>query len=880
MNDYEIIFMSVRTQLQKLEPPLESDKIKNLVGQMKSLIEKREDNLIALNFLGIPDSANLHEDEWFRMIRDLEMHFDVKMDKGFLIQGEDQQKRDTTWWTNKGKSDSPLFYWSRYKELINNAYPPDVIRTIDVDTDVVMNNIANPIESKFDCYGMVVGHVQSGKTANYSALISKAIDAGYKFVIVIAGGINNLRNQTQIRINEAIIGFQNGLPVGVGRLGDAKNSNKPSSLTTEIQDFDKTYATKMKGTLNFDIVNVPVIMVIKKQSNTLSNVIEWLEANYKGKISNHAMLMIDDESDYASVNTGGEDDPTTINKKLRKLMGLFDKSAYIAYTATPYANIFIDYKASNDDYGRDLFPSDFIVALNAPDNYFGANMVFTHNYKKHIVHINDNEALLPLKHKKDITIQGLPESLKEAVRVFIINIAIRYLRGQTGKHNSMLIHVSRFTKIHIQIAYYIEEYLKDLANDMVAYGALVSASKYSILIKSIEETFYKIHDDVEFEWGRICSTIAESIKSIQVREIHQDAKLILDYSNSQINVVAIGGASLSRGYTLEGLNVSYFMRTTKMYDTLMQMGRWFGYRIGYGDICKVYMMEQMGDNFRDIIEATDELFNDFRQMAEAKKTPDDFGLSVTQKPESALQVTANNKMRHAIDYFFDMNLDGSEKETTCLKKDATIRKKNLKVTEKFIKSLIDDDSIKQDKLTKKILWRDVNRNIILNFLTEYEVFAANPVYISSKMPIDFIKKYVLEIETNWDVLLAEGTGGVFDNGIIKFNKEFRSMEDKGSYIQAMNRHISTGSLEKVLFTNEESKGKTRVELREIMNKPLLTIHILDVKTESEIFDNLVAFGISFPGGIKSSGRVIRGKINKVYVDQIIDSMKEEIESDE
>ncbi|WP_273327757.1 Z1 domain-containing protein [Vallitalea guaymasensis] len=889
MNDFEQVYIFVKQRLQTFDQPLEKGKIREIVLQTKELLAN-----ITLSHLGLPSADNLVDEDWERMIRELEMHFDVKMPEGSIIQGKDQQKRDTKWWSEKEKGNNDLYYWNRYKEYIGQNFAPEVIRTIDIDTDVVMNNIADPKLSQFTTYGMVVGHVQSGKTANYSALISKACDAGYKFIIVIAGGINNLRNQTQVRINEAIIGSQEGKLVGVGKLGGTKSEKTPSSPTTTTQDFNKRDADKLMGLFNFETINVPVIMVIKKNTNTLSNVIKWLKAKYKNKIAKHAMLMIDDESDYASVNTKGEDDPSTINKKLRQLMSLFEKSAYIAYTATPYANIFIDYRVDNDNLGLDLFPKDFIVALNAPDNYFGAKKIFLNKYDNYVRHIQDNGGVLPLKHKKDTEILSIPDSLKEAVRVFLINIAIRNLGGQSGKHNSMLVHVSRFTNIHVKVAFYIEEYLNTVIDEVVSYGLLDNASKYSTYIRSLEETYNKEYNEVDFKWKDILNEadfkwedilneISNFIKSIIVREVHQRAKIPLEYLEGEpLNVIAIGGASLSRGYTLEGLSVSYFLRTTKMYDTLMQMGRWFGYRIGYEDICRIYMKKLMGRSFSYIIEATEELFENFRRMAEAKKTPNDFGLSVTQHPHSSLQVTANNKLRHTTDYYFNMNLDGSEKETTCIDKDEKILTCNLQVINTLIHKLEKNPLYKRDG--DKYLWKDVDKELIIEFLDKFKVYSKNPVYYSSKMPIEFIKTYALEVDKKWDILLPTGkqANEEYDNGDILFKKEKRTgMKDEEIYLEANQRHISTGTLEKVLFSADEAKGKSRRDLRAMMEKPLLCLHVMDVTTkDGDEYSNVPAFGISFPGDVDDDPNIVKAKVNQVFVDRLIADLKDESEVDE
>lgn len=232
--------------------------------------------------------------------------------------------------------------------------------------------------------------------------------------------MNNLRDQTQVRMNEAFVGKDKGVPVGVGKLGNMKAEMLPISLTTAEQDFNKQDADRNKQGINLDNIKSPILIVIKKNSKTLLNVINWLKAQYRNQIARHAMLMIDDESDYASINTKSEDDPTIINKRLRELLQLFHKSAYVAYTATPYANIFIDHEARNEDVGKDIFPKDFIYAIKAPTNYFGAAKIFLDPGLKHIIPIKDYTHTLPLTHKKDDPLKSLPDSLFEAIRHFLL----------------------------------------------------------------------------------------------------------------------------------------------------------------------------------------------------------------------------------------------------------------------------------------------------------------------------------------------------------------------------------------------------------------------------------------------------------------------------
>ncbi|CAA6802168.1 MAG: Endonuclease [uncultured Sulfurovum sp.] len=813
---------------------------------------------------------DLSKNDFERMKRELETSFDVKMEEGLLIQGEEQQDRDNSWWTGVVKQDIENYYWYRYKKYLKKSLPTDVVRTIDIDTDIIMNNIENPRIDNFNRYGMVVGHVQSGKTANYSSLICKAADAGYKFIVVIAGGINNLRNQTQERINESFVGRDKGNPIGVG-IGDSSLNKLPISLTTKEKDFDINDANRNSQGTNFETNTTPILLVIKKNTRTLDNVIKWLEEVYNNKISNHAMLMVDDESDYASINTKDEEDPTAINKKLRKLLSLFHKSVYVAYTATPYANIFIDHEAGHDNLGRDLFPKDFIYALNAPDNYFGARKIFLGGDRKYLVTIDDYLDDIPSKHKKDFELPSIPQSLYDAMRVFVINIAIRSLRGQEKSHNSMLIHATRFTDVHRKFALHVEEYINSIVVDINSYGRLENSITFSCLIQELKNTFELRYINLEFSWDEVLERICSTIETVVVREVHQKTSVPLEYRKDRVtNAIVIGGTSLSRGYTLEGLSVSYFLRNTVFYDTLMQMGRWFGYRVGYEDICRVYMPESMIDNFGRIIEATEDLVKDFKLMSEANKTPNDFGLAVKQHPDSVLQVTARNKQKNVQEFIFNMKLDGQAKETSWLSSSIDDRKNNLLVVETIVKKL--QDNYQVEYVGNNLLWRSVDRQNIIEFLNNFKVYQTDALGISARMPIAFVEKYAKTRNIVWDVALYSGKGESYIINDITLNKEVRQATLKNNdYIEIKNRQVSTGNSESIALDSITRKnlGSNRKVIRKNIKNPLLQLHILETNEDS----TLVAFGISFPGDILSNDETINMKINTVYYKSLLEDLE-------
>lgn len=870
MSSYEKIKIHVFEKLQKKQEEksiLNVDDIDEEIENVKKLLSIPDVKEILFG----REEITLSKDDFLRIKRELETNFDVKMEEGLLIQGEEQQDRDNSWWTGAVKQDIENYYWYRYKKYLKKSLPTDVVRTIDIDTDIIMNNIENPSMDNFNRYGMVVGHVQSGKTANYSSLICKAADAGYKFIVVIAGGINNLRNQTQERMNEAFIGRDNyGNQVGAGK-GSSILQKLPISLTTIERDFNKQDADRNSQGSNFDNTSTPIVLVIKKNTSTLTNVIKWLENQYKNRIDHHAMLMIDDESDYASINTKDEENPTAINKKLRKLLSLFHKSVYVAYTATPYANIFIDHEAGHDNLGRDLFPKDFIYALNAPDNYFGARKIFLDVDRKYLVSIDDYLDDIPSKHKKDFELPSIPKSLYDAMRVFVINIAIRSLRGQEKSHNSMLIHATRFTDVHRKFALHVEEYISSIVVDINSYGRLENSITFSCLIQELKNTFELRYINLEFSWDEVLERICSTVETVVVREVHQKTSVPLEYRKERVtNAIVIGGTSLSRGYTLEGLSVSYFLRNTVFYDTLMQMGRWFGYRVGYEDICRVYMPESMIDNFGRIIEATEDLVKDFKVMSEANKTPNDFGLAVKQHPDSVLQVTARNKQKNVQEFIFNMKLDGQAKETSWLSSSIDDRRNNLLALESMVKKLQDNYQI--EYVGNNLLWRSVDRQNIIKFLNNFNVYQTDALGISARMPIAFVEKYAKTRNIVWDVALYSGKGESCIINDITLNKEVRQAILKNNdYIEIKNRQVSTGNSESIALDSitRKSLGSNRKAIRKSIKNPLLQLHVLETNEDS----TLVAFGISFPGDILSNDETINMKINTVYYKSLLEDLE-------
>lgn len=597
-------------------------------------------------------------------------------------------------WLSDKRGKMSWDFWGRYRTYLeqDKGFPPSVVDRLDRITDSTLEKLEDPTRTgHWDRRGMVVGQVQSGKTANYTGLICKAVDAGYKLIIVLAGMHNSLRSQTQFRLDEGFLGrdtklsrvfTQNNGQIGVGSIPTRKML-AAHSLTSSADDGD--FKRNKAKSVAVYIGSDPVILVVKKNKSVLNNLLTWVQATVgqadeSGKriVHNIPLLLLDDEADNASVNTNpllkdeaGEplkdQDVTAINGLIRKLLSSFKQSAYIGYTATPFANIFIYPAGETDEHGEDLFPRSFIINLPTPTNYVGPAEVFglhenrdlgfDENDGLPIVRlVDDSENLIPSSHKKTLEPQELPPSLNEAIKVFILACAARIARGQTTAHNSMLVHVTRFTSVQKTIYDLVLGELTSMKRRLEFGDGNRSPNLLDELHELWERDFIPTTVEIKekicderiqvMHWDKVMIHLHEAAAKIDIRLINGTAADVLDYYDhpNGVNVIVVGGDKLSRGLTLEGLTVSYYLRASRMYDTLMQMGRWFGYRPGYIDLCRLYTSQELADWYRHITMASEELRMEFDKMALAGLTPMDFGLKVQTHP-GGLMVTGASKMR-------------------------------------------------------------------------------------------------------------------------------------------------------------------------------------------------------------------------------------------
>lgn len=852
--------------------------------------------------------TEISDDEVELTVAKLEERFDINMTLGVAFEAEDYVP-----WLEEKRGDIDWFYWERYKRhLVSSGFPPKVVTQLDLVTDTIIDHLENPEkEGDWSRKGLVVGHVQSGKTANYTGVINKAADAGYKVIIVLAGILSALRSQTQERMDEGFIGVDSSsqldnIPLIERLVGVGKYSHKhvPVSFTTTVHDFKNNIAQQIRsGIGNF---NQPVVLVIKKNKAILQNLINWLKNNNLN-LDQFPFLLVDDEADHASINTNKEDsDATAINSKIRELLKLFRQNMYLGYTATPFANIFIDPENRDEMIGDELFPRDFIISLDAPTNYVGSRRVFSSDSDLNMVReIMDFEDLLPSSHKKDFEPEALPNKLEEAIRVFVLIRAIRILRGQELKHNSMLINVSRFTNVQSHIKLLVHDYVDELRRNIINHYALEqSLALNNKFLKSLKSTFDEEFLATEFTWEQVQATLKKSVSPIKTIEVNASkSSEPLDYSKENYpngrSIIAVGGLSLSRGLTLEGLTVSYFIRNTQMYDTLMQMGRWFGYRDGFAELCRLYMPCEAIAWYEHISDVTEELRDEFKRMEHAKLTPEEFGLCVRSHPESLI-VTARNKMRSGTDVLRQISLFGRHVETTVLGTSPKLLDDNKSALLSLIQSLLKNNTLEKAK-NSNYLYTEVSDDLVKRFIDTYSNHPAS-IMTESKPILDYIGK----INCSWDVQLisnskphdidkALSVGSVVMHPLMRTVTQYKQTK---SAITSSNKRFGSPSWEKAgidknvitehLAELNESKSLTGKVLRKLRKRPLLTVYLLDCQiketNEPALEQTALAWSISFPGaaGEGKPDNLVKYVVNTTWWKQEFGGLfdeEEELESD-
>lgn len=908
----------------------------------------------ALSFLGL----NADNDEMKDLIQDLEYEVSVHHTTGSVIYNDYENSHD--WYSNLTLEKQP--FWDRYRRFLmeKTSLGERCINLLgDKTLPAILNCLENPnedFEGKRLRRGLIIGDVQSGKTSTYIGLICKAADAGYKVIILLAGTTESLRQQTQERIDEGIIGYtfpkdnsvKTGVKVGVGEY----TKRRPASAFTSVQR-DFVGGTDKLATSIHSHKSI-VIFVCKKNVSVLTKLYNWLKEQNLDTVKGYVdapMLLIDDEADNASVNTKiDETDPTKTNKYIRNICNLFKTSTYVGFTATPFANIFIDPDSIDSMKQADLFPEDFIYSLPTPSNYIGAKRLFYSNgdcysnlrfiadidepdytseeYKEMIK--NDIESLnsgpFYFLHKKEW--DGiLPDSLRESILCFFIANTIRDLRGHASAPRSMLINMSRFVKVQRVIKDHVES----------IYTSVLHSVKYDFNADQSKNTQIPLYTELASLWKKHFlhvkdvtskrvldkTALLNAIENIQVIVVNgSKSSSKLDYkANPKLRVIAVGGLALSRGLTIEGLLVSYFYRNTATFDVLMQMGRWFGYRNKYDDIFQVWTSQASAVWYAEIAESSEQLKEDIKKMFEQRLKPKDFGLKVRDNC-AQLQITANNKMRSASEYYMRISYYGAIYDTPYLSLNAENNQQNIDEVNSLVQNLFTSGyeycfaDVKRhtgdDPLNKNIhdsrYFANVPKSVVREFLTKINCSLLNMNFNTDNI-ISFIDNPDNTGLDYWDIVFEGGDGSqmwqIDKLSNIKCIK--RAIYDHGNAVQISSRRRILGTREgkfclhqQEIQSAEESckkawaeQGVSKEEITEksipakayfqyLKNrKPVLIIMSIEVekkeedptKPNSKAFkkfiennqnNQLIAFAIGFPG-VRNEENAISFKVNRTWL---------------
>jgi hypothetical protein len=799
------------------------------------------------------------------LIEELEQIFTVWSNDPTAI-GNDS---DHVPWLTQRRADIDWRFWNRYRLfLINRQHlAPAAIETVEKVSDEVLARIEDPQrDGAWGRRGLVMGNVQSGKTATYAGVICKAADAGYKVIIVLAGLHNNLRSQTQVRLDESFLGYKAAPPSSQGAtfeptgVAEYGTNAKADSVTNrnENGDFNRHVAK------HFGIHpgGHPLLFVVKKNATVLRNLLGWIHASADSTDPetgrkfhrNIPVLVIDDEADQASVDTkmgavdenGQRDedhDPTKINRLIRSLLFSFAKSAYVGFTATPFANIYIHEQARTRELGDDLFPRSFIINLPAASNYTGAARVFG-IFEDEDAGLEAVRALPIVRFVDDHADSAAPDetegwmppklvaktghvpmykeqrtvapSLRKALQCFLLSTTVRQLRESGPLFNSMLIHVVRYTNVQEIVKEEVERELTDLVHRL-HYG---DGSRSPSLLDELRTVWNEDYTPTTAALGTVFAlppwtdmkgALPRVAATVKVRSINGSALDALDYEQHRdtgLNIVAVGGDKLSRGLTLEGLTVSYFLRSSRMYDTLMQMGRWFGYKEKYVDVCRLFTTEELYAWFQHIAAATEELRIEFDHMVSVGATPKDYGLKVRSHP--LMLITSAVKMRSGTELSLSYAGDISETIIFDTKRSGA---NNLRATNSLLQRLGAPQP--DGSRTGGYLWRDVVAARVREFLERYETHP-EARRADTRLLSRYIRRQNEQDElTSWSVVLvssglaaAQDLSSYFDGREVSaIKREYFGEKIDGRY--TIRRLVSPSDEARDLSTEERAKALER-----------------------------------------------------------------------
>lgn len=823
-------------------------------------------------------------------------------------------------WIDERKKATQTPRWEAYRQLlVERDWAAPVITELDLQSDEILELLGDPEKSgTWARRGLLLGEVQSGKTASYLGLLNKALDFGYRAVIVIGGHTNELRRQTQKRFDTDLLGIDSeyvddnisnaAVPrIGIGQIAPGLQANV---MTTVRGDFDQN---RKSAGITWVNSTTPTVFVIKKNAKLISNVANYIRNQAEAQKMDIPLVVIDDEADWGTPNTGTETDPTRVNKEIRRLLASSTRSSYLGITATPFANIFIDHEAEAEDVGSDLFPQDYIRVLPAPNNYFGISQYFLPTHGALRLSVEDCVEALPIVHKNTHKVSDLPESLETAVITFLLGSAIRSLRSRDKRPASMLVNVSRFNLVQSQIFDLVSDFLTVLSACVTAEFRR-EAGEYSPQYEQIKEVWTAEFDKPDsLSWTVVEESLFTIIQDFRVDLVNSTTmskrtkrrKLLSKKQRSEEDLrptIFVGGDVLSRGLTLEGLQVSYFVREPRTMDTLMQMARWFGYRPGFEDLVRIWMPEQTADDFAWAAEVAWEFREMLIEMKSRELTPKQFGLRVKTHPEG-FKIVATNKGKAAeLRHVGPMLWENRVAESAQLSSRPVQRKANLMAAHSLLRAMNLLEKLEyQDLPSGYRLWAGVPLGLIQDFFSQ---FLAHPESTSmlfrSDMPGQPPQISIAASEAkgseSWDVCFVTGSGGnySYEPGFdVATSLRNTLTESTAGLLKFGNRKVGTGTnlksslagAEMRKFDSQlgESSGRgdmtQRVALA-VLDRPRLLVYTVstdEANPNTTVFvpsgDPLVAVAVAFPKldpaeAVLAAGRAKKYMVNTVWMSNL------------
>ncbi len=649
-------------------------------------------------------------------------------------------------------------HWPAVRDYLLNSkgWAEEDVQAIDHASNEVVSLLESPQQVMFSCRGLVVGHIQSGKTANMTAVIAKALDAGYNTVIVLAGMTNKLRFQTQLRLFEDLVSRHPDHQLHWQLL-------TPNELNRDFR------APPHGGFLSH--VDKAQLAVIKKNVSPLRELEAAISETSPVVLNRLKVLVIDDECDQASVNTARRElDMTAINRRIRGLLSHLPRVTYVGYTATPFANVLINPYSAHGEQLDDLYPRDFITALPTSARYFGAERLFgvvpedagdirSHEDGLDMIRTvpEEEEALLqpPSRDERDLFHPVMTTSLRVAILYFLACAAARHARGDGAAHMTMLVHTSAYVIVHERLAALISGWVEvnhanlvDRGSDLGRQIQNIWAEEQALLPGDLTDA-----DDVSID--DIFENLSAVLGAIEFPIENGSSEDRIDYTEGPKTYIVVGGSILARGLTLEGLMVSYFLRSANQYDTLLQMGRWFGYRQRYEDLPRMWMPEDLKLRFRALAGVEQEIRDEIDQYGARDLTPMDIAVRIRAIPGMA--ITAASKMRSArrsaVSYW------GTHRQTFRFDhRNERVLRRNWNAAAELVSRAetlglrATDPSVSARKL-----WRGVPLSSIRRFLETYAVHATHED-LRDDMLLAFLQNGDPRLDT-WNVGVVEAARG-------------------------------------------------------------------------------------------------------------------------